>query len=106
MRAIDQHYANPISGTTLARQFHVSLTTLNQQFNQTVQLSVNRYLRLVRLMNARQLLLETDLKVTYIAIQYGFGNAKTLNRNFKAWKGVTPSDYRQAARHEIDTRCF
>jgi len=108
MTTINDHYAEPISGTTLAEQYHVSLTTLNQQFNTNLQLSVNRYLRLVRLMNARRLLLSTDIKVDYIAVQCGFTSAKTLNRNFKAWKGLTPTDYRQAYQryHQIDTSCL
>lgn len=108
MTTINDHYAEPITGATLAEQYHVSLTTLNQQFNTNLQMSVNRYLRLVRLMNARRLLLSTDTKVDYIAVQCGFTNAKTLNRNFKAWKGLTPTDYRQAYQryHKIDTSCL
>lgn len=108
MGAINQRYAEPINGNTLAAEFHVSLTTLNQQFNANVQLSVNRYLRLIRLMNARRLLLETDRQIDYIATSCGFSNGKTFNRNFKAWKGLTPSDYRDAfARyHRIDTSCL
>ncbi|MFC6182579.1 AraC family transcriptional regulator [Lactiplantibacillus daowaiensis] len=108
MTTINDHYAEPISGSTLAAQYHVSLTTLNQQFNANLQLSVNRYLRLVRLMHARRLLLATDMKVDYIAMQCGFTTAKTLNRNFKAWKGLTPTDYRQAYQrdHQIDTSCL
>jgi AraC-like DNA-binding protein len=108
MNYIDQAYAEPISGNTLAQQFHVSLTTLNQQFNRSLQMSVNRYLRSVRLMNARLLLLETDKTVDYIAAACGFDNCKTLNRNFKAWKGRTPTAYRQAYTqfNQIDTSCF
>ncbi|MFC6202209.1 AraC family transcriptional regulator [Lactiplantibacillus nangangensis] len=108
MDYINQAYAEPISGTTLAERFHVSLTTLNQQFNTNLQLSVNRYLRQVRLLNARRLLLETDRKIDYIATSCGFTNRKTLNRNFKAWKGLTPTEYRQAFSkyHKIDTSCL
>ncbi|MCT4399067.1 AraC family transcriptional regulator [Pediococcus ethanolidurans] len=108
MDYIDHAYAQSISGATLARRFHVSLTTLNQQFNANLQMSVNRYLRLVRLMNVRRLLLETDKPVKYIASVCGFTNNKTLNRNFKTWKGLTPTAYRQtyARYHKIDTSCF
>ncbi|MGI6024740.1 MAG: helix-turn-helix domain-containing protein [Pediococcus parvulus] len=108
MDYIDHTYAHPITGATLARQFHVSLTTLNQQFNANLQMSVNRYLRLVRLMNVWRLLLETDKPIDYIANICGFTNNKTLNRNFKAWKNLTPTAYRQtyARYHKIDTSCF
>lgn len=108
MNAINERYAEPINGNTLAAQYHVSLTTLNQQFNTNVQMSVNRYLRLIRLMNARRLLLETDRKIDYIATSCGFANSKTFNRNFKAWKGQTPTEYRHAFTkyHRIDTSCL
>lgn len=109
MTYINRAFAEPtLSGATLAKQFNVSLTTLNQQFKVNLQLSVNRYIRLVRLMAARRLLLETNKTVAYIAASCGFSSDKTLNRNFKAWKGLTPSDYRQAfARyHKNDTHSF
>ncbi|WP_100486612.1 AraC family transcriptional regulator [Sporolactobacillus pectinivorans] len=108
MNAINRDYAQQLTGTILAEQFHVSLTTLNQQFNINLQMSVNRYIRLVRLMNSRRLLLETDKTVDYIAVESGFTNGKTFNRNFKSWKGMTPTEYRQAyARyHKNDTSCL
>ncbi|AVK61188.1 AraC family transcriptional regulator [Lactobacillus sp. CBA3605] len=108
MTQINHDYAQPITGATLAATYHVSLTTLNQQFNTNLQLSVNRYLRLIRLMNARRLLLETDRKIDYIAASCGFSNRKTLNRNFQTWKGCTPTAYRQAYTkyHQIDANCL
>lgn len=108
MTNINQNYAEDIDGNTLSEKFHVSLTTLNKQFNFNLQMSVNRYLRLIRLMNSRKLLLETDQTIDYIAASCGFSSSKTFNRNFKAWKGLTPSDYRTsfAQYHQIDTNCF
>lgn len=108
MSKINQNYADNIDGNSLADEFHVSLTTLNQQFNANVQMSVNRYLRLIRLLNSRKLLLETDRTIDYIAASCGFSSSKTFNRNFKAWKGLTPTDYRNsfAQYHKIDTTCF
>lgn len=108
MTKINQNYAQDIDANTLADEFHVSLTTLNKQFNYNMQMSANRYLRLIRLMNSRKLLLETDRTIDYIAARCGFSSGKTFNRNFKAWKGLTPSDYRNsfAHYHQIDTNCF
>jgi AraC-like DNA-binding protein len=97
MTVISRNYADPqLTGEVLAQQFHVSLTTLNQQFRVNLQMSVNRYIRLVRLMAARKLLLETNRTVASIAGSSGFSSEKTLTRNFKVWKGMTPTEYRQA----------
>lgn len=69
---------------------------------------INQYIRQVRLINARRMLLESDATIDYIATQTGFGSVKSLMRNFKAWKQVTPTAYRQAARNRpnFDTTCF
>ena len=92
---INQNYALPISSAQLASQFHVSLTTLNNQFNTVLQMSVSHYIRLARLKNARRMLLQGNLTVEYIATKSGFGSIKSFIRNFKEWKGVTPSSYRK-----------
>lgn len=108
MGAIMQRYAEPITGRSLAEEFHVSLTTVNNQFNDAIQMPISRYIRLVRLLNARKMLLGTDQPVNYVASACGFSGDKTLTRNFKQWKGVTPSVYRAryARFHEKDTnRC-
>lgn len=108
MLFINNHASEDLTGQLLASQFHVSLTTLNQQFKANLQMSVNRYIRLVRLLNARKLLLSTTHSINYIADQCGFPSVKTFNRNFKAWKNKTPSDYRQefAKYHRIETNCL
>ncbi|MFB9769612.1 AraC family transcriptional regulator [Lactiplantibacillus modestisalitolerans] len=107
MTAINQRYAEPLSGQSLATEFHVSLTTLHQQFKASLQVSVNRYIRRVRLMRADQLLLASDQPVEVIALRCGFSSRKTFNRNFQAWKGLSPTAYRQTAAHHphIDQGC-
>ncbi|WP_054750549.1 helix-turn-helix domain-containing protein [Lacticaseibacillus thailandensis] len=108
MGAIMQRYAEPITGRSLAAEFHTSLTTVNSQFNDAIQMPVSRYIRLVRLLNARKLLLSTNQPVTLIATACGFSSEKTLMRNFKQWKGVTPSVYRDryARYHQNETQHF
>ncbi|WP_054678015.1 AraC family transcriptional regulator [Lacticaseibacillus sharpeae] len=108
MTTINQEFDRQLSGSELARIFHVSLTTLNQQFNANVQMPVNKYIRFVRLLNARRMLLESDNTLEYIASACGFSSDKTFVRNFKEWKHMTPSDYRHAfARyHRVDASCL
>ncbi|WP_125704937.1 AraC family transcriptional regulator [Lacticaseibacillus daqingensis] len=108
MARIDRDYAQPLTTAGIAAQFHVSLTTLNQQFNAAVQMPVAHYVRLVRLMAARRLLLESDKQIDYIADTVGFGSVKSLTRNFKVWKQLTPGAYRRAYARtaKIDHDCL
>lgn len=96
MNLIDQDFAQPLSPASLAQQLHVSATTLNAQFQASLKLSVTRYLRQVRLMKARELLLTSNKPIDYVATAVGFANQRALARNFKGWKGMTPSAYRKA----------
>lgn len=93
---INKNFRDNLSVCDIARKFKVSRVTLNSQLKQSTQMSAGTYLRFVRLMNARQLLLNTDQPIELIAHDSGFANAHILNRNFKKWKNKTPSEYRNA----------
>lgn len=96
MAIIDRDYAQPLTPGMLAERLHVSTTTLNAQFQASLKQSVTRYLRQVRLLRARELLLTSNRAIDYVATAVGFANQRALARNFKAWKGMTPSAYRKA----------
>ena len=57
-------------------------------------MSIGAYLNFIRLMHARELLLSTDKPIEWVATDCGFSNSRILNRNFKAWKNKTPTQYR------------
>lgn len=93
---INQHHRENISAASISQQFGISQVTLNNQLKQSSHMPIGEYLKLTRLLDARQLLLNTDKPVEVIANEVGFSNSKVLNRNFKKWKNKTPSQYRNA----------
>lgn len=95
MQTIHTQYAEDLHSADLAQSVHVSTTTLNQQFQAQVHMSVHQYIRLVRLIKARRLLLGSDAPIDFIAVTCGFGSTKSFQRNFKTWSGMAPSTYRQ-----------
>lgn len=95
MQLIHAQFAKNLHSSALAQAVHVSTTTLNQQFQAQVHMSVHQYIRLVRLIKARRLLLESDAPIDFIAVTCGFGSTKSFQRNFKTFSGLTPSKYRQ-----------
>ncbi|MDB6033412.1 MAG: 3-methyladenine glycosylase/8-oxoguanine glycosylase [Verrucomicrobiales bacterium] len=50
----------------------------------------------LRLLKARQLLLETDAKITHVAFESGYRHLGLFNQMFKKYLGVTPSEWREA----------
>ncbi len=58
-------------------------------------LTFKQYLNHLRVANARKLLKETNLNISEIAYESGYGNVKHFNRIFKNSEGVSPGDYRK-----------
>jgi AraC-like DNA-binding protein len=56
------------------------------------------HLSTLRIWTARQKLAETDLPVTDVCFEAGFNNISNFNRTFLRVAGMTPSQYRRAAR--------
>lgn len=54
------------------------------------------FLALIRVNRACKLLTTTRMTVLDIALEVGYRNAKTLNRNFLKYRLMTPSAYRAA----------
>ncbi|WP_125764694.1 AraC family transcriptional regulator [Companilactobacillus hulinensis] len=92
---INNRFREPITGFELAEEFNTSLTTLNRQFNKNVQMSVGKYITMIRLLNAQKKLLSSNQTIEYIASDCGFANSKAFIRNFKEWKHITPFRYRK-----------
>lgn len=93
---INDHFSDYLNAEMIAAHFSTSQVTLNKQLKDSNGMTLGQYLNLVRLMHARQLLLSTNLSIDFIASDSGYSNARILNRNFKKWKGKTPTEYRNA----------
>lgn len=93
---INQHFADNLNAAAIASQFGISQMTLNKQLKQNTGMTLAAYLKLVRLMHARQELLGSEKPIEVIANEAGFSNSRVFSRNFKDWKQKTPSEYRNA----------
>ncbi|WP_308557242.1 AraC family transcriptional regulator [uncultured Lactobacillus sp.] len=91
---LNSHFTEEITVQDVVEHFNSSHVTLNQQLKENTKMSISEYLRLLRLMKARELLLSTDKSIEVVAFESGFSNSHVLNRNFKKWKNKTPTQYR------------
>lgn len=96
MTRIHEEFGSALHSSQLATDAHVSLQTLNQQFQSNLGMSVHEYIRQIRLINAKKMLIETNKSVDYIASYCGFGSIKTFQRNFHEWAQKTPSEFRRS----------
>lgn len=89
---INHHYCEKISLSSIADEFFVSKYYLSHAFNSVVGTSVNRYITLKRLINAKQML-SSGIKPTTAALHCGFNDYAGFYRAFTAEYGITPKEY-------------
>ncbi|MEO8684793.1 MAG: AraC family transcriptional regulator [Devosia sp.] len=93
---IHAHYAEPITIAALSDIAALSPSGLHRTFQRHTSQTVSQYLIRLRLGRACALLSSTTLAIGQIAGDVGYDSLANFNRQFKALKGSTPRQYRQA----------
>ncbi len=94
-RFIRRHLADELRVADLARLACLSEAHFSERFRAQTGLSPWQYVRRQRLHAARQLILQSRLPLTDIAIQTGFANQSALSHAFRRSYGASPRQLRQ-----------
>jgi len=92
---INTHYMEDISLQTIADEVNLAYTYVSGYFKSKQGVNFQKYLTMVRIEHAQELLCQSDLSVSQIAEQVGFGTTNTFIRNMKQISGITPDTYRR-----------
>lgn len=96
-RFIHRHLAEEFRVADLAKLACLSVAHFSERFRVQTGLSPWQYVKRQRLMAARQLILQSRLPLTDIAIQTGFANQSALSHAFRRSYGLSPRSLRQRA---------
>ncbi|MFM0610183.1 AraC family transcriptional regulator [Paraburkholderia sediminicola] len=92
---IERNSMNPWTVETYANELGISMRDLNFMFREKFGVSAKRWLLERRLENARQLLLQTSMKVTEIAHECGFNSHAHFSDAFRKRFNSCPRKVRQ-----------
>lgn len=92
---IDDHLSEPLEVNEIARVAKLSPFYFSRIFKATYQVSVHRFVLERRLEKARQLLADTELVLSAIALETGFSSQSHLTTTFRQRFGLPPAQYRQ-----------
>src|ERR1700733_11484323 len=93
---IGQHLDEELSLESLSDIFHISKFHFHRLFTAFTGLSLQQYIRWLRLKRAaHQLIVNKDQSIINIAINAGFESHEAFSRAFKKACGFTPSQYRR-----------
>jgi AraC-like DNA-binding protein len=90
------HYRDSLTLSGLAEAFHFNETYLSEQIKKHAGKNFVSLLHEIRIRHACSLLASTDMTVSDIAYEVGYGSTKTLFKAFQRYKGVTPGAYRKS----------
>ena len=92
---IQQNYTGTISLKKFGEQFHLSEKYISRYFKEHFHITLSQYVTYLRLEHAKQLLQDTDIPITEIALQSGYQNVSYFIRSFKKTYEVSPLKYRK-----------
>ena len=92
---VAEHFHEPLSLTSMAKDLGISQFTLSRVFSRTFHKNFNQYMNEIRLDYVTLLLKDSDTSVTEIMYDAGFQSQATFNRVFQEKYHMTPKQYRK-----------
>ena len=92
---IQQNFTGKISLREFGEQFHLSEKYISRYFKEHFHITLSQYVTDLRLEHAKQLLQDTDIPVTDVAMQSGYQNVSYFIRSFQKAYAVSPLKYRK-----------
>ncbi|WP_379134784.1 response regulator [Paenibacillus sp. sgz500958] len=92
---MEEHYAEPLSLTELARHFHFNPSYLSSLFTAQSKEGFKEHLNKIRTDKAAELLRGDDAPISDISSMVGYGDHSYFCKVFKKYTGLSPSHYRR-----------
>ena len=101
MYYIEQHYDENILISDVSALIGFSEGHFSRLFSSQVGIPFSRYLINVRLRHAKELLINTDMSVSDVALSTGFSSGDYLSACFGKYEGMTPTAFKHMSRQNI-----
>ncbi|MNG13224.1 Bifunctional transcriptional activator/DNA repair enzyme AdaA [compost metagenome] len=98
---IHEHYAKDLGLEQIAEEMGVSVKYVSRVFKDKKDEYLTDYINQVRIEKAKEMLVQTDLRVTEIAVIVGIHSRTTFLRVFKKVEGISPNEYRTLHKKEL-----
>lgn len=93
---ICNNYRDPeLNTASLSRRFGYTSRMLSDMFMTNLKIGVKKYIDILRVNDAKSMLVTTTLNVESIAQEVGYDCLRTFYRIFSAHTGQTPSEFRE-----------
>ncbi|MDF2159016.1 two-component regulator propeller domain-containing protein [Algoriphagus sp. CAU 1675] len=87
---------------TMVEKLFMSQSTLFRKIKSLTGLSITGFIRSVRLKNAAQIILQSNMKLSQVALEVGFNDYKHFKKSFQQQFGCLPSEYKALMLQKTD----
>ncbi len=94
-RFIKQNLSSKLTLSMIAKEVGLNESYAGRLFKKAMGKSIFQYIHEVRMENAAQLLIKTDMKVREVAAQVGMSDQLYFNKIFRRFYALSPSEYRR-----------
>lgn len=102
---INEHYSDRrLSLNMLSAEFHFSAPYLSKLFKQATETNFLDYLINLRVKQAQDMLVNTNLSINEIAERVGYPTYHSFMQIFKKYTGTTPSEYRSTTEKQPEVQ--
>lgn len=95
IKYIETHYANDLTVDHMSHQAHMSKYHFCRMFKQMTGHTVTHYINSVRIQEAENLIVNTDMSISEITYAVGFHDTSYFSRIYKMFKEISPSEKRR-----------
>lgn len=92
---INSNFRGDISPSSVSKAFHLNEAYLGRVFKKKYGMSIGEYITEKRISEAKNLLINSSISVTSVAINAGYSDANYFCRVFKKKTGLTAAEYRK-----------
>ena len=97
---IEKNYAQNLTLKEMGKKYFINAAYLGQIFKKQYGESFKDYLNKVRIKNAEELLMHTDIKIVDVAERVGYRDVDYFIDKFISLKGCTPAKFRKQVNGE------
>lgn len=99
LEEVQKNYREDMNLKTLAYKYHMNASYLGQIFQKEVGCSFTQYLSSKKIEMAKELILNTNMKINDIAKEVGYPDTSYFYRKFKQHYGVAPASLREMKKY-------
>ncbi len=96
LKYIQEHFRNKFSLKQIGESLQKNPHYIHRSFKAINGITPLKYLHTLRVEEAKRLLINMQLSITYIALEVGYNDSTQLSVKFKEITGLSPSKYRES----------